>query len=365
MKTLIMAVLLLVVHMCAFAYNGVWHDAKSLASVKEIAVLPAEGNDEGTGGTEFIVSELAKRAGNFNFRLVPGTQAPEDFTPESAGADAYLVCTIKENRVQSDVSPATAFYNVRMEAWTDVSGGPQGSGRTEEFTYFADHIVPEKTVNLNIMDTECVLYNAQHEKIMVYRMRNQSYGTDAGGLFKQAVKKFGDELKKAAKQKPALSNVAAGSITLPANTGGDDNLRRILEFTILQEAAKVDALKPAGAKKDYYVDADISRYQLDSVWVNPSIAKSSYVQWVKKRAYRDSAGKEHTYTVTRHNTAIEDYYGYYRFRGNVSGSIYLKEAATGKIIAQYTGSEDGDRTIDAYHDFVRRFFRECRKAMEN
>lgn len=365
MKILVISILLLTVHICAFAYNGIWYDAGNLGSVKKIAVLPAAGDTEGTGGTACLMSELPKKAKAFSFVQAEAAPNGGPFAPETAGVDAYLVCTIKENRIQKDISPAVVFRNVRLDSWTEVSGGPRGYGSAGDFTYFVDHVVPAAAVYLYIVEADCILYNSQHEKIMVYNKRSQSYRNNREKLFRDIVKNFGSELKKAARKGVRQSNVALGTINLPDNIAGDDNIRRIIGFTILQRAAEEDVLKPAGAGKDYYVDADILRYSLDSYWVNPSITKNTYVQWQRERAYRDSAGALHTYTVTRYNTAIEDNYGYYSFRGCVGGSMYLKEVSTGKTVAQYTGNTDNDKTIDACHDFVRKFFKECRKVLKN
>lgn len=223
MKALIISLLLLLVHSCAFAYGNVWYDKNgALSKATKIVVFPINGAKGYGMADSYLHDKLQERVKGVYFPLVvpPNAQstqiiaANKDYeyltgyfadekargaaVEERLAADAYIICKVRENRVQHDVSPET-WTTVTIEAWTEETGGPDGYKKWDESSYEQDYLVPEKDLYLNILDLDFYMYDTNGNKIMLFNTRRQSYEDDETALFRDIIKEYANEVKKAKK----------------------------------------------------------------------------------------------------------------------------------------------------------------------
>ena len=114
------------------------------------------------------------------------------------GADAYLVCKIRENSVQRDWSPETICY-VTREEYTEERNGPDGYKKYNESSHEKRFVVEGQYVYLHLLNLEYCLYNTFGQKIMLMNNQLQEYGTSEKDQFEDLLKEFAKELQKAKK----------------------------------------------------------------------------------------------------------------------------------------------------------------------
>lgn len=225
MRTILCTLLLLLISTNAFAHSHVWYDKNAgISSMKKIVVFPLEGIPSYTDAYNALVQTLSGRIKNMHFTMLyqPNSQARilmqsndrlksllKDFPTEEARAqavqeatvaDGYLVCRIREDRTQIDMSPETSTY-VTMEDYTEESGGPNGSRRYDDSSYETVHIIPAKPVFLNLLNLDYTLYDHEGKKVMLVQNNMQNYDLSKENLYKELFKEFAKELKNANKDK--------------------------------------------------------------------------------------------------------------------------------------------------------------------
>ena len=225
MKILICTLLMLLMSVSAFAGNHVWYDKTAgINTMKKIVVLPIEGEISYNGAYGDFTNELSKRIKEINFTTVPGANTSansvmagntpfkallQEFPNEAArakaveeatAADGYLVCRVREDRVQKEWSPEITC-NLEIEEYTEETGGPYGNIRYDEYYYTTSHVVPGQYVYLHLVNLDYTLYNLEGEEILLVQNNAQEYGMSQRDLYKHLFKEFAKELKAANKEK--------------------------------------------------------------------------------------------------------------------------------------------------------------------
>jgi len=220
---ILVCVFLLVAGSEAFAYGHLWYNQfAGIKNIKKIVVYPIDGMKHFETAEEKLMDYSEKKIEGVYFTLLkpPNEEAQkilrpnedhaymlQDFANEKArawavrersGADAYLICRVRENVVQKDLSPEKAV-NVEIKSWTEERGGPNGDRTYNESSYHTTHIIPAQYVYLHILDLEYSLYDLNGNKIMTFNNRLQGYGTSEQAQFQTLLKEFAKELSRAKK----------------------------------------------------------------------------------------------------------------------------------------------------------------------
>lgn len=225
MRILICTVLMMLMSVSAFARNHVWYDKNAgISTMKKIVVFPIEGTTTYQGAYGALTDNLSKRIKNIHFTVLqpgnaqasrimatndrlaallgdfPSEEARAQAVQEATAADAYLICRVREDRVQQDWSPETECA-VTIEEYTEETGGPDGTRRYDTSSYVTTHVVPGQYVYLHLLNLDYALYDDQGRKIMLVQNNAQGYGCTQEGLYKDLFKEFSKELKVANKDK--------------------------------------------------------------------------------------------------------------------------------------------------------------------
>ena len=156
---------LLMLTVSAFAHNHVWYDKSAgIGKLRKVVVFPINGHKSVNDIEDLWKDYLTKRAKNVYFALLTPDNAQESMivvqnedylsllndypteadrakaVKEKTGADAYLICNIRTNRVQTDWSPAKACY-VNMTSYTRITDAPDGDRTINRQTWSVRHIV--------------------------------------------------------------------------------------------------------------------------------------------------------------------------------------------------------------------------------
>lgn len=223
MKTILFTLLLMLISGHVFADAHVWYDKYAgIDKVKKVVVFPVVGTKNIVGIEDVWKDLLTKRVKGTYFTLLqpdnsqmslivdankdneallrnfPTEQARAKAVKETTGADAYLVCKVRENRVQRDWSPETTCY-VTIEEYTVESGGPDGYKKYNESSHEKRFVVEGQYVYLHLLNLEYCLYNTKGEKIMLMNNQLQEYSTSEKEQFEDLLKDFAKELKEAKK----------------------------------------------------------------------------------------------------------------------------------------------------------------------
>ena len=225
MRILICTVLMMLMSVSAFARNHVWYDKDAgISTMKKIVVFPIEGTTTYQGAYGALTDNLSKRIKNIHFTVLqpgnaqasrimatndrlaallgdfPSEEARAQAVQEATAADAYLICRVREDRVQQDWSPETECA-VTIEEYTEETGGPDGTRRYDASSYVTTHVVPGQYVYLHLLNLDYALYDGQGRKIMLVQNNAKGYGCTQEGLYKDLFKEFSKELKVANKDK--------------------------------------------------------------------------------------------------------------------------------------------------------------------
>ncbi len=221
MKSLLFTLLFMMISSNVFADAHVWYDKYAgIDKIKKVVIFPIVGTKGIMGVEEFWKDYLTKKVKGTYFSLLQpvntqigmGTnneygkllrpfvteQERAEAVKEITGADAYLVCKVRENRVQRDWSPETTC-SVTIEEYTRVRNGPDGNKTFDESSYDDFFVVEGQYVYLHILNLEYCLYNTNGEKIMLMNNQLQEYGTNEKNQFEELLKDFAKELKEAKK----------------------------------------------------------------------------------------------------------------------------------------------------------------------
>ncbi len=210
----------------AFAYNSIWYDVSAgIPKMKKIVVLAMEGETGYPAAEEYLVHRLENKVKGIHFSLVkphgdlagrilaeraydkellkkfPSEEKRAAAVYDNTGADAYLVCAIRENRVQTDRSPRTEV-EVTMRRYTkefEERGKwwqPDRELRTynqQEWTQH--HVIPEQYVHLRRITLEYTLYDIRGKKILTMKDRKYSYVYNEKELFEDSLKEMAEEMR--------------------------------------------------------------------------------------------------------------------------------------------------------------------------
>lgn len=223
MKILIITVLMLLLHSCTFAYGNIWYDKDSiLGKATKIVVFPIQGIKGYGMADSYLQDKLQEKMKGVYFPLIvpPNAQSTQiiaenqDYkyltgyfanekergaaVEERLAGDAYIICKVRENRIQHDVSPET-WTTVTINAWTEETGGPDGYKKWDESSYEQEHLIPEQDIYLHILDLDFYMYDTNGNKIMLFNTRQQSYADNETSLFRDIIKEYANEIKKAKK----------------------------------------------------------------------------------------------------------------------------------------------------------------------
>lgn len=206
-----------------FANAHVWYDKYAgIDKIKKVVVFPVVGTKNIVGVEDVWKDFLTKRVKGTYFKLLQpeNTQMSlimeanteyekllKTFSSEQdrakavkdrTGADAYLVCKIRDNSVQRDWSPEKTCY-VTIDEYTVESGGPDGYKKYNESSHEERFVVEGQYVYLHLLNLEYCLYNTSGQKIMLMNNQLQEYGTSEKDQFEDLLKEFAKELQKAKK----------------------------------------------------------------------------------------------------------------------------------------------------------------------
>lgn len=223
MKSLLFTLLLIMISSSVFANAHVWYDKYAgIDKIKKVVVFPVVGTKNIVGVEDVWKDFLTKRVKGTYFTLLQpeNTQMSlimeanteyekllKTFSSEQdrakavkdiTGADAYLVCKIRDNSVQRDWSPEKTCY-VTIDEYTVESGGPDGYKKYNESSHEERFVVEGQYVYLHLLNLEYCLYNTSGQKIMLMNNQLQEYGTSEKDQFEDLLKEFAKELQKAKK----------------------------------------------------------------------------------------------------------------------------------------------------------------------
>ena len=223
MKSVLFTLLLMMISSSVFADAHVWYDKYAgIDKIKKVVVFPVVGTKNIVGVEDVWKDFLTKRVKGTYFTLLQpeNTQMSlimeanteyekllKTFSSEQdrakavkdiTGADAYLVCKIRDNSVQRDWSPEKTCY-VTIDEYTVESGGPDGYKKYNESSHEERFVVEGQYVYLHLLNLEYCLYNTSGQKIMLMNNQLQEYGTSEKDQFEDLLKEFAKELQKAKK----------------------------------------------------------------------------------------------------------------------------------------------------------------------
>lgn len=223
MKSLLFTLLLMMISSSVFADAHIWYDKYAgIDKIKKVVIFPVEGTKNIVGVEDVWKDFLTKRVKGTYFTLLQpentqmslimeaNTEYEKLLKPFSTeqerakavkditGADAYIVCKIRDNSVQRDWSPEKTCY-VTIDEYTVESGGPDGYKKYNESSYEKRFVVEGQYVYLHLLNLEYCLYNTFGQKIMLMNNQLQEYGTSEKDQFEDLLKEFAKELQKAKK----------------------------------------------------------------------------------------------------------------------------------------------------------------------
>ena len=206
-----------------FADAHVWYDKYAgIDKIKKVVVFPVVGTKNIVGVEDVWKDFLTKRVKGTYFTLLQPENNQMSLIMETnteyekllkhfsteqdrakavrdiTGADAYLVCKIRDNSVQRDWSPEKTCY-VTIDEYTVESGGPDGYKKYNESSHEERFVVEGQWVYLHLLNLEYCLYNTYGQKIMLMNNQLQEYGTSEKDQFEDLLKEFAKELQKAEK----------------------------------------------------------------------------------------------------------------------------------------------------------------------
>lgn len=223
MKSLLFTLLLMMISSSVFADAHIWYDKYAgIDKIKKVVIFPVKGTKNIVGVEDVWKDFLTKRVKGTYFTLLQpentqmslimeaNTEYEKLLKPFSTeqerakavkditGADAYIVCKIRDNSVQRDWSPEKTCY-VTIDEYTVESGGSDGYKKYNESSYEKRFVVEGQYVYLHLLNLEYCLYNTFGQKIMLMNNQLQEYGTSEKGQFEDLLKEFAKEFQKAKK----------------------------------------------------------------------------------------------------------------------------------------------------------------------
>ncbi len=389
----------------ALAYGGLWIErGAELRSMKKLVLFPmsvsddlnafAADGDEGSAvfrQNDYLHRRLSKKLKDANLlRLAPDigeqrireTVAPfaallapaADASARAAEirrltmADGYIVPHFRENWVRVDISPETTFH-FTLRSWTERRD-EKGTRVVNECYYPVVHVVPEREMELRIMDVDYTLFDEQGRPVLSYENSDREYFADALGMYKDLAEEFADTVKDARKGKFRLKkpddkavSVALSGLTLPEEMAGDALRERAVRFALYEEARRQDRLRLDGAAPRFLVEAELRRCELVPTW-HPPAAWVTTSSTTHDESWTDKQGKRHEVKRVEYTQSVSHSFGYYSYHAEAEGSLRLVDAATGAVLLRRSFAERDDKQMDACRHAFRRFFKDVEKYVK-
>lgn len=223
MKALILSLLLVMIHSCAFAYATVWYDKGSiLGKATKIVVFPIQGLKEYKQADSYLQDKLQEKVKKVYFPLLvaPNAQSQklieenQDYkyltgyfpdekarglaVEEHLAADAYIIVKARENRSCKDYSPETKT-TVTISTWMEESGGPDGYKKWNEISHEEEHIIPADENRRYLLTLDFYMYDTNGNKIMLCTASKEEYYKSEDDFAREFIKEYANEVKKAKK----------------------------------------------------------------------------------------------------------------------------------------------------------------------
>ncbi len=404
-RTLLAALLFALWTAAAYAHGGLWiaRDAE-LRMMKKLVLFPMSISDDlnefAVDGDEssavfrqndFLHRRLSKKLKDANIlRLAPDigeqrireTVAPfvsllapaPDASARAAEvrrltmADGYLIPHFRENWVRIDVSPETTFH-FTLRAWTERRD-EKGSRVTKDRRYPVVHVVPEREMELRIMDVDYTLYDEQGRPVLSFENSGRRYCADPVEMYEELAGEFVDALKDARKgkyrQKKSDENavpVGLSVLSTPEELAGDELRTRAFQFALYDEARRQDRLRLGDGTPRFLIEAEIDRCELVPTW-NPPTAWVTTNSKIYDESWTDKEGKRHEVKRTEYTQSVSHSFGYYSYHAEASGSLRLVDAATGATVFSRRFAEADDKRIDACRHAFRAFCKDVAKYIK-
>ncbi|MBP5199731.1 MAG: hypothetical protein J6Z82_03695 [Schwartzia sp.] len=404
-RTLFAAFFFALWHASAFAYGGLWLDTGAeLRSMKKLVLFPMsisdDLNDFATDGDEnsavfrqndYLHRRLVKKLKDANLlRLAPDiaeqrireTVAPfasllapaADASVRAAEirrltmADGYIVPHFRENWVRVDISPETTFH-FTLRSWTERRD-ERGTRVVKDYSYPVVHVVPEREMELRIMDVDYTLFDEQGRPVLSYENSDREYFADALDMYKGLAEEFADTVKDARKGKFRMKksdenavSVELSKLGLPEEMAGDAVKERALRFAFYEEARRRDRLRLDGGKPRLLVEAELRRCELVPTW-HPPAAWVTTSSTTHDESWTDKQGKRHEVKRIDYTQSVSHSFGYYSYHAEAEGNLRLVDAATGAVLLRRSFAESDDKKMDACRHAFRSFFKDVEKYVK-
>lgn len=304
---------------------------------------------------------------------------------EAFAADGYIVPFFRDRRIQVDHSPA-ATAEVENYAYTQVEHAPndkydgERSYKIDERRWTETVHIPAADLERYITELEFTMFNEDGNKIFTCLNRRHSYNHDFDYQYKDMKDDFADDLKDIKKNKAFLKNyeknkssitLGIGNLQLPANVSSDEYMLKSCWYLYKKYAMNMKnakALEGADIEKARYrVEAVISDYDFEPVWVDPSA--TSYTEydssWEGKK-WKDKDGKEHTIKYTKYVPKVVKSYGHYTTSGaaRVKAALTLYDVKTKMPVFAKSYYESNDKEVDAWNAILKDFFKNADKEFK-
>ncbi|MBO4853407.1 MAG: hypothetical protein J5477_07235 [Schwartzia sp.] len=404
-RTLFAAFFFAAWHASALAYGGLWLDTGAeLRAMKKLVLFPMSVSDDlnafATDGDEssavfrqndYLHRRLAKKLKDANLlRLAPDiaeqrireTIAPfasllapvPDASVRAAEirrltmADGYIVPHFRENWVRIDISPETTFHFTLRE-WTERRD-ESGTRVTRDYSYPVVHVIPEREMELRIMDVDYTLFDAQGRAVLSFENSDRAYFADALDMYKDLAEEFADTVKDARKGKFRMKtpgenavSVALSGVLLPEKMTGDAVKERAIRFAFYEEARRREQLRLDSGTPRLLVEADIRRCELVPTW-HPPAAWVTTSSTTHDESWTDKQGKRHEVKRIDYTQSVSHSFGYYSYHAEAEGDLRLVDAATGTVLLRRSFAESDDKTMDACRHAFRSFFKDVEKYVK-
>ena len=297
---------------------------------------------------------------------------------ELTNADAYIVPRFRERRVQSDISPRKEF-DVELKTWTEIKGSQNSDGTYNERTRTVHHVVDERYVHLNIMEIEITAYNTKGEEIFTYFNEDRNYGITEEKQFKDLTKDFrkiiGESKKSKSDKKIKPNDIAVGFEPVVISSGkfkDDIHMLKGADYSLQKETKrrikKVKLITSSNVQPQYKIKSEISRFELDSKWMEPSYFVTNKVVRTDERKWydkdKDGNQQEHTETTTYYDQEISNFYAHWSFYWDID-SIFEFVDSKGKVILSKKYKKWNDKPADSYRHAVEDFCKEINKYFKS
>ena len=327
------------------AHANLWYDLNTnFESIQSVAILPLE-DPFNSKIDEFYLSEkLSKEFKKINFIV----------TNDTSDSDFYIVPRIIQHDIQTDISPAVEI-SIPMKTWTEISDSPHAGTFTDR-TWTEYHLIPERTIFTRTIALEFNLFDSSGNSIL--RFSSSDFNVTAEKFYKNSVNEFCKEFKRInkfdKKSKKQKFSIQIGEIGSPME-----------DFVFYLERDNLKNVSFIDSNADYEIQGEIRNSSLDFQWIPPNATTSDELIRTDEFPWEDRNGKEHKEKRKYYRTKIEDHFGYWSAKANVSVVFNLVDLNSGRTVVQYSQTKSDDKQIDALHHLVEDFYKKVNKYLKD